>query len=69
MKAIILGIVIIAAAVLTIIPAGLAWYDDVLMVLRGALPLLGGLIGIILLFAGISDLKEKADAKKENNAS
>ena len=68
MKAIILGIVIIAVAVLTIIPYGLGWYNEVLMVLRGALPLLGGLIGIILLFAGISDLKEKADVKKEKNA-
>ena len=68
MKALIIGLFVIAVAVLAIIPAGLGWHFDVLVVLRGALPLLAGLIGLILLFAGISDIKEKADAKKEKQS-
>ena len=65
MKALILGIVIVLAAVLTVLPIGLGWGGDVLAFLRGSLPVLSGLIGLILVFTGISDIKERAEAKKE----
>jgi len=65
MKALILGFVVIIVAVLAILPAGLGWGEDVLAFLRGSLPVLAGFIGLILVFAGISDIKDRADAKKE----
>ncbi|MCL2007100.1 MAG: hypothetical protein FWG77_03355 [Treponema sp.] len=66
MKALILGFAVILAAVLTILPAGLGWSDDVLAFLRGSLPILAGLIGLILVFAGISDIKDRIDEKKHS---
>ena len=65
MKALILGLVVIAVAVLAVLPAGLGWGAEVLAFLRGALPVLAALIGLILVFVGISDIKDRFDAKKE----
>ena len=65
MKALILGFVVILTAVLLILPAGLGWREDVLAFLRGALPVIAGLMGLILVFVGISDLKDRAEAGKE----
>ena len=65
MKALILGLVVIVIAVLTILPAGLGWGAEVLAFLRGALPVVAAAIGVILIFVGISDIKDRADAKKE----
>ena len=59
MKALILGIVVIVIAVITILPAGLGWGEDVLAFLRGALPIIAALAGLILIFTGISDIKDK----------
>ena len=64
MKALILGFVVIAVAVLAILPAGLAWGEDVLAFLRGALPVTAIFIGLLLFFVGISDIKDRLDAKK-----
>ena len=64
MKALVLGFIVISVAVLTVLPAGLGWGDDVLTFLRGALPVIAAFIGLILLFVGIADIKDRADAKK-----
>ncbi|MDR1412167.1 MAG: hypothetical protein LBI91_08170 [Spirochaetaceae bacterium] len=66
MKALLLGLVFILAAVLAIIPAGLGWSGDVLAFLRGAAPVIAVLIGIIAVFIGIADIKDRAEAKKED---
>jgi len=65
MKTLILGLLFIAAAVLAILPAGLGWGEDVLTFLRGALPVIFGLIGLIMLFAGITTIKDRMDARKK----
>ena len=65
MKALILGLVVIFAAVLSIISQGLGWSVYVLAFLRGALPVIAILIGALLLFVGISDIKDRIDAKRE----
>jgi len=67
MKALILGFVVIAIAVLAILPAGLGWAEDVLNFLRGSLPVLAGFIGLVLIFVGIADIKERAERKKEQD--
>jgi hypothetical protein len=68
MKALILGIVIIAAALVAVAPAGLNWWGHVLVFLQGALPVIAVFIGLIAVFIGIADLKDRAEAKKEEQA-
>jgi hypothetical protein len=65
MKALILGILILCAAVLAVLPAGLGWWDDVLIFLRGAVPVIAAFIGLIAFFIGIADIKDRAEAKKD----
>ena len=70
MKALLIGLVIIAAAVFAILPAqtagfGLGWGNDVLAFLRGGVPVIAILIGLIAIFIGIADMKDRAEAKKE----
>jgi len=64
-KALILGLVVIAAAVLAILPIGLGWGEDVLSFLRGALPVIFCLIGLVMVFVGITSIKDRLDAGKE----
>jgi hypothetical protein len=65
MKALILGFIVIIVAVLSILPAGLGWGEDVLAFLRGALPVIAVFIGLVLAFVGVADIKDRADAKKD----
>jgi hypothetical protein len=67
MKALILGIVILFAMAYSVLPkpAGLGWGGDVLIFLRGALPVIAAFIGIIAVFIGIADIKDMAEVKKE----
>ena len=70
MKSLIIGIVILAAAAFAVIPPdaagfGLGWGQDVSAFLRGGLPVIAVLLGIIAVFIGIADMKDRAEAKKE----
>jgi len=70
MKSLIIGIVVLAAAVFVALPPetagfGLGWWKDVLAFLRGGLPVFAALVGIIAVFIGIADMKDRAEAKKE----
>jgi hypothetical protein len=70
MKSVIIGIVVLAAAVLVTLPPetagfGLGWWKDVLAFLRGGLPVFALLVGLIAIFIGIADIKDRAEAKKE----
>jgi hypothetical protein len=69
MKALLVGIIIIAAAVFAVLPAGtgLNWWGDVLAFLRGALPVIAVFIGLIALFIGVADIKDRAESKKETS--
>ena len=73
MKSLIIGIVILAAAVFAILSPetagfGLGWGEDVLAVLRGGLPVFAIAVAIIAVFIGIADMKDRAEAKKEEAA-
>jgi hypothetical protein len=65
MKSLIIGLLVLAASIAAIAPGGLAWGPDVLRFLRGCVPVLAILTGAVLLFMGISDIKDIHDAKKE----
>ncbi|MDR3170332.1 MAG: hypothetical protein LBU17_01750 [Treponema sp.] len=64
MKALILGIVILGAALFSVVPNGLGWWGDVLVFLRGAVPVIAVFIGLIAVFIGIADIKDRAEEKK-----
>jgi hypothetical protein len=72
MKALVLGIVILAAAAFAVLPEttgfGLNWGRDVLAFLRGGLPVIAVFIALIAVFIGIADMKDRAEAKKEEAA-
>ncbi|MDR1420691.1 MAG: hypothetical protein LBI86_09980 [Treponema sp.] len=73
MKALLIGIVILAAAIFAALPPhiagfGLGWWDDVLIFLRGGLPVIAVFIAAIAIFIGIADMKDRAEAKKEETA-
>jgi len=70
MKAIIIGLLIIAAAVFAVLPPevlgfGLGWGDDVLIFLRGGVPVVALLVGLLAIFIGIADAKDRAEARAE----
>jgi len=65
MVALIVGIVFIAFSVIAVLPFGLGWGADVLLFLRGAVPVLAVFIGLLAAFIGVADLKDRAEAKKE----
>jgi hypothetical protein len=70
MKALLFGIVILAAAVFAVLSPetagfGLGWWDDVLVFLRGGLPVIAVFIALVAVFIGVADMKDRAEAKKE----
>ncbi len=71
MVAILVGLLLIAFTVFACLPAdmyGLAWSAEIINFLKGAAPCLAGFIGLIALFIGIADLKDKKEARKEEIA-
>lgn len=65
MIALIVGIVCIAAALFAVVPFGLDWWSEVLRFLQGALPVVAAFVGLLAVFIGLADLKDRAEAKKE----
>ena len=65
MKALIIGLIVIAAAVIACLPAGLGWWDEVLVFLRGCLPVLAAFVGLLALFIGVVDIKDKIASGKD----
>ena len=66
MKALIIGFIVIAAAIIACIPAGLGWWDEVVVFLRGCLPVLAFFIGLIAIFMGIVDIKDRITAARND---
>lgn len=70
MKSLLCGIIILAAAVFAVLPPetagfGFGWWKDVLAFLRGGLPVIAVFIALVAIFIGIADMKDRAEAKKE----
>jgi hypothetical protein len=73
MKSLFIGLVILAAAVFAALPPdtigfGLGWWKDILAFLRGGLPVIAVLAGFVTILIGISDIKDRAEKKKEKAA-
>lgn len=69
MLAMIIGILLIAFTVFACLPGFLGWGAEVVAFLKGAAPVLSAFIGLISIFIGIADIKDKKEAKKEEEAS
>ena len=68
MISIILGILFIAFTVFAVLPmCPLNWGADVIAFLKGGAPVFAALIGLICLFIGAADIKDKKEAKKEDS--
>ena len=65
MISLIVGIIFCAFTVFAALPEGLGWGAEIILYLKGAAPSLAVLIGLVAIFMGISDLKDKSEAKKE----
>lgn len=65
MVALIVGIVCVAFAVFAVVPGPLGWWDEVLVFLKGSLPVVAVLVGLIAVFIGIADIKDRVEARKE----
>jgi len=65
MIALIVGILFIAFAIFAVVPGPLHWWVDVLAFLRGSLPVLAVLVGLVAVFIGFADIKDRLEAKRE----
>ncbi|MBQ9239103.1 MAG: hypothetical protein IJ191_07315 [Treponema sp.] len=66
MVSLIVGIIFIAFTVFSLLPAGpLVWGTDVINFLKGGLPIFAAFVGVICLFIGAADIKDKKEAMKE----
>lgn len=68
MVALVVGLVLIIFALYSVLPLegwGLWWWDEVLEVLKGGIPLLAVFIGLIAVLIGVADIRDRMEAKKE----
>jgi hypothetical protein len=65
MVALIVGVLFIAFAIFACVPGPLAWWADVINFLKGSLPVVAAFVGLIAVFIGIADIKDRLEAKKE----
>ena len=68
MVAIIVGLVLIAFCVFSCLPCGLNWGCDIVNFFKGFAPVLAAFVGLIAVFIGFADVKDKKEAKKEAQA-
>ena len=66
MMSLITGIIFIAFAVFALLPSmPLNWGEYVITFLKGSLPVFAAFVGIICLFIGAADIKDKKEAARE----
>lgn len=70
MVALIVGIVLIAFCVFSCLPGGigLGWGADIVNFLKGFAPVLAAFVGLIAVFIGFADIKDKKEAKREEES-
>lgn len=68
MVSLIVGVVLIGFCVFACLPNGLDWSSDVINFLKGFIPAFTAFCGLISIFIGFADIKDKKEAKKEELA-
>lgn len=69
MLAMIIGILLIAFTVFAALPGFIGWGPEIITFLKGAAPVISAFVGVIAIFIGIADIKDKREAKREEEAS
>ena len=49
-------------------PNGLAWGVEIIEFLKGFAPVFTAFVGIVAIFIGVADIKDKKEAKREEEA-
>ncbi len=65
MVALAVGIVLVIVAVLLCLPGVVGWWGDVLAFLKGSIPVIAVIVGIVAVLIGVADIKDKREAEKE----
>lgn len=66
MIALLIGLLCIAFAIFAVLPGmPLAWGPEVLAFIKGSLPVLAALVGLVAVFIGLADIKDRQEAKRE----
>ncbi len=65
MVSVIVGLILIAFCVFACLPMGLGWSSDVVNFLKGFAPCFAAFAGLISVFIGFADIKDKKESKKE----
>ena len=68
MVSIIVGVILMAFCAFACLPCGLGWGADVINFLKGFVPAFAAFCGLISVFIGFADLRDKKEAKKEELA-
>ena len=64
MVALLIGLVLMVFAIYSVlaVPWSPGWWDEALEFLKGGIPILAVLIGLVSFFVGIADIKDKIEA-------
>ncbi|MBQ0165585.1 MAG: hypothetical protein KBT02_00575 [Treponema sp.] len=65
MLAIVLAVILLAFAVVAWLPGGFGWSAEIIAFLKGFCPFLAFFLAIVCIFVGIADIKDKQEARKE----
>ena len=63
-----IGVILVVFTVFSLVPVhlhGLGWGPDVVLFLRGSLPIFAAFIGLIAVFIGIADIRDKRENKTD----
>ncbi len=65
MVSLIVGLLLCGFTIFAALPSFLGWGAEIIFFLKGFAPSLAAIIGLIAIFIGVADLKDKSEAKKE----
>lgn len=67
MVALIFGILLVVFAIYSVLPVswGPHWWSHVIQFLQGGVPIIAVIVGVIAVFIGIADIKDRIEARKE----
>lgn len=67
MTALLVGVGLVLLAVYLVLPVSWSpqWWNSVLEFLKGGIPLGALMVGLLAIFIGITDIKDRIEAKKE----
>ncbi len=67
MVALLVGVLLIAFAVYSVLPFpwALNWWRDVVEFIKGGVPVIAVFIGLISVLVGVADIKDKIEEKRE----